>query len=261
MILALDVGNTNIVLGVMKEGRILFQGRLCTDKSQTEMEYAILFKNILELHHISPEMIDGAIISSVVPPVNAILEEAIRFVTGCEAMLVNFKRNTGLIIDIDTPSQLGNDVIVDAVAALEEYPPPLIIFDLGTATTISVVNEEKVYIGGVILPGIKVSQEALSGRTSQLPSIGLEAPANVIGRNTVDCMKSGMLYGTAAMMDGMIDRIEEELGQKATAIATGGLAWFVAEHCKRPVICDDDLLLKGLWKVYQNEQKSKIEDI
>ncbi len=250
MILALDVGNTNIVMGCIDENKIHFQGRFSTDKQKTELEYAIMFKSILDLNNIDFTEIDGAVISSVVPPLVNILKQAIVMLTGCEPLVINDTTIIDMPIDIDNRKQLGNDLVVDAVAALAEHKPPLVIFDLGTATTISVVNADGVYIGGVIIPGIKTSQTALSSGTSQLPSISLDAPDNVIGRNTIDCMKSGAVFATASMMDGMIDRIEDELGTKATVIATGGLARTVVPHCRREILYDDDLLLKGMWIIY-----------
>lgn len=250
MILALDVGNTNIVMGCIDEEQIHFQGRFATDKQKTELEYAIMFKNILDLNNIDCGNIDGAIISSVVPPIANILNRALVMLVGREPIMINDKTVIDMPIDIDNRKQLGNDLVVDAVAALAEYKPPLIIFDMGTATTISVVNKDGVYIGGVIIPGIKTSQTALSSGTSQLPYISLEAPDNVIGRNTIDCMKSGAVFATASMMDGMIQRIEEEIGQSSTVVATGGLAKTVVPHCKRKIIYDDDLLLKGMWIIY-----------
>lgn len=255
MILALDVGNTNIVMGCIDEEQIHFQGRFATDKQKTELEYAIMFKNILDLNNIDCGNIDGAIISSVVPPIANILNRALVMLVGREPIMINDKTIIDMPIDIDNRKQLGNDLVVDAVAALAEYKPPLIIFDMGTATTISVVNKDGVYIGGVIIPGIKTSQTALSSGTSQLPYISLEAPDNVIGRNTIDCMKSGAIFATSSMMDGMIERIEEEIGHSATVIATGGLAKSVVPHCRREIIYDDDLLLKGMWIIY-NKNKS-----
>lgn len=251
MILALDVGNTNIVMGCIDENKIHFQGRFSTDKQKTELEYAVMFKNILELNGIEREKIDGAVISSVVPPLVNILKRAIMMITESEPLIINDKTIIDMPINMDNRKQLGNDLVVDAVAALAEHEPPIIIFDLGTATTISVIDKDGVYIGGVIIPGIKVSQTALSSGTSQLPYISLDAPEHVIGKNTIDCMKSGAIFATACMMDGMIERIEEELGARATVVATGGLAKTVVPYCRRDIIFDDDLLLKGMWIIYK----------
>lgn len=254
MVFALDVGNTNIVFGCIDNGRIVFEGRLETDRGKTDMEYAALIKSILDIRKIDIGCVDGAIISSVVPPVNTALKHAVRMVFGCDAYVVDIKSNHGLIIDIDRPETLGHDLITAAVAAAAEYEPPVIIFDLGTATTISVLDKDLRYIGSVITTGLRLSQQALSANASQLPGISLEAPESVIGKNTQDAMKSGLIIGCAAMMDGMIDRIERELGMSATVITTGGFSPAVTELCTHRAICDKDLLLKGLWILYQRSR-------
>lgn len=255
MILALDVGNTNIVMGCIDERKIHFQGRFSTDKQKTELEYAVMFKSILDLNGIDANEIEGAVISSVVPPLVNILKRAVKMITDKEPLIINDKTIIDMTIAVDNRKQLGNDLVVDAVAALAEHKPPIIIFDLGTATTISVIDADGVYIGGAIIPGIKVSQTALSSGTSQLPYISLDAPEHVIGKNTIDCMKSGAIFATASMMDGMIDRMEDELGAKATVVATGGLAKTVVPYCRRDIIYDDDLLLKGMWIIYNKNKK------
>lgn len=224
MILALDIGNTNVVLGCIADGEILFTERMATDSGKTELDYAISLKMVLELREIKVSEITGAIIGSVVPPVTSLMREAIRKVTGQEALVVNVDMNIGLEVLMDNPSSVGTDLIVGAVAGINRYPVPLILIDMGTATTICVVNENKQYIGGMILPGIGVSMNSLTSRTAQLPRISLDPPKRLIGKNTVECMQSGALYGNASCIDGMADRIEEELGQKATVVATGGLA-------------------------------------
>jgi type III pantothenate kinase len=257
MILALDVGNSNIVIGCIDETKIHFISRLTTDTGKTVDEYAISFKNILELYQVDLDQIDGAIISSVVPPLNLVLREAVYLAIRHTPLIVGPGVKTGLNIMIDNPGQLGSDLVVDAVAAIQLYEKPLIIFDMGTATTASVVDKAGNYRGGMIIPGVRVSLDALTSRTAQLPRISMEAPKKVIGMNTIDCMKSGTMYGTAAMLDGIIDRIEEEIGSKATVVATGGLAKFIVPLCKKQIICDDDLLLKGLWYIYRKNQKSR----
>ena len=251
MILALDVGNTKSVVGCIENEKIIFEGRLASDRDKTMDEYAINFKILFDIYHVDIKKVEGAIISSVVPPLTNNLKDAIFKVTGHKPLVVGPGIKTGLNILMDNPGQLGADLVVDAVAALHEYEPPLIIFDMGTATTCSVVDAKRNYIGGIIYPGMKVAEEALSSRASQLPYISFEAPKKVIGKNTVDCMKSGMIHGNAAMIDGMIERIEEELGQPATVIATGGLSRCVIPYCRRNVIYDNDLLLKGLLLIYK----------
>lgn len=250
MILALDVGNTNIVIGCIEDGKIVCGGRLATDHKKTMEEYAIHFKMFLEMHDISPKGFEGAIISSVVPPLTNYLKQAIETIAGVTPLIVGPGIKTGLNIKTDNPNLLGADLVVDAVAATNEYKTPLIIFDMGTATTCSVIDKNQNYLGGMIFPGVKVAADALSSHASQLPYISLEAPKNAIGRNTIDCMKSGVILGNAAMIDGVIERIEEELGEKATVIATGGLSKCIIEHCKQEIIYDDDLLIKGLWILY-----------
>ncbi len=255
MLLAIDVGNTNIVLGCFDEkNQILFRERLSTNQSATALEYASGIRMALEMHDIDKNLIDDAIISSVVPSVTSTLKEAVMKYTGKKVMIVGAGIKTGLNIVIDNPAQLGSDLVVDAVAGLHEYPVPQIIIDMGTATTLSVINSKKQYIGGVIMTGMAVSMNALVDKTSQLPKISFEAPKKVIGSNTIDCMKSGIMYATAASLDGMISRIEEELGEKCTVIATGGLSGTVVPLCKSEIILDDDLLLKGLSLIYQKNK-------
>lgn len=250
MILAVDVGNTNIVIGCCKENKIEFVERLSTDPNATVLEYAISFKNVLELYGIGQENIDGAIISSVVPSVTLTIKSAIKKIVNVDSMVIGPGLKTGVNITLDNPAQLGSDLVVDAAAGIAEYPLPLIIFDMGTATTVSVIDENKNYLGGMIIPGVNVSLNAMISQTSQLPRISLEPPKRIIGKNTIECMKSGILYSTAASLDGIIDRVESELGKKATVIATGGLAGSIIPHCTKKIILDDELLLKGLIVIY-----------
>lgn len=256
MILAIDVGNTNIVMGCLNRDEIRFEARLATDHSQTAEQYAIELKNILELYDFDKSQIDGSIISSVVSPLTGVLKRAVELVTKKTPLIVGPGLKTGLNIKIDNPGQLGSDLVVGAVAALAEYPVPLIIFDLGTATTASVIDSTRTFLGGIIYPGINVSLTALTSTTSQLPKISIEKPARVVGRNTIDSMTSGIVYGNASMMDGMADRIEEELGQEVTVIATGGLAGLISPFCRREVIHDPDLMLKGLYLIYMKNIKT-----
>lgn len=253
MILAFDIGNTNIVLGCIEEGKILLKTRLETDNGKTEMEYAVTLKSILDINKFDPKCFEGAIISSVVPPVNAAIARACELILGITPILVDIKSNHGLIIDIDRPETLGNDLICGAAAALELYEPPIIIFDLGTATTISVIDENRHFAGAVITAGLRLSQKALFSNTAQLPATSLEAPKSVIGKNTADSIASGLLIGCAAMMDGMIDRIERELGRRASVVTTGGYAPVIAKLCTRETVCNEDLLLSGLWILYKRQ--------
>ncbi len=256
MLLAIDIGNTNLVIGCIEDDQILFKARIATDRTRTSDQYGVEIKNIIEAYGVKASQIDDCIISSVVPPVFNSVKTGVIKVIGKQPMVVGPGLKTGLDIHMDVPSQVGSDRIVIAVAALAKYEAPLILMDLGTATTIEVVEPENKYMGGVIFPGVRVSLDALTSRTAQLPGISLEQPKHVIGKNTVDCMRSGMMYGTAAMLDGLVERIEEELGHKATLIATGGMAQFVAPLCKREIILDKNLLLKGLNIIYKKNKKN-----
>lgn len=253
MILAIDIGNTNIVIGGCDSDKIFFMERLTTNHTATELEYAISFKAIMELSKISSEQIDGAIISSVVPSVTSVIKNAIRRAAGTDAVVIGPGIKTGLSIKTDNPAQLGSDLVVDAVAGIHEYGAPLIIFDMGTATTVSVVNGNREYIGGMIMPGMMISLNAMVSGTSQLPKISLEKPKKLIGTNTIDCMKSGVLYGAAASLDGVIDRVREEIGE-AAVVATGGLASVVVPLCRNKIILDDELLIKGLMIIYDKNR-------
>ena len=255
MILAIDVGNTNIVLGCIREGEILFEARMATDRIKTSDEYCAELKTMLGLFDVVPGDIEGTIISSVVPLVQQVLERAVDRLTGKSCLTVGPGLKTGLNIKIDNPAQAGRDLIVGAVAAIEAYGAPLCVIDLGTATTISVIEKDAVFRGGTIAPGVMLSLNALSSGTAQLPGISLEKPRRAIGTNTVDSMRSGLLLGSAAMLDGMVERIEEELGYPTKVVATGGLAKFIAPLCKREMEIDDNLLLKGLDLLYWKNQR------
>jgi len=255
MLLAIDIGNTNIVIGCMREDEIVFKARIATDRTRTSDQYGVEIKNMLEAFGVELSEIEDCIISSVVPPVFNSVRTGVWKVIGKQPMVVGPGLKTGLNIQVEVPSQVGSDRIVIAVAALAKYKAPMILMDLGTATTIEVVEPENVYLGGVIFPGVKVSLDALTSRAAQLPGISLDKPKQVIGKNTVDCMRSGMMYGTAAMIDGIVERIEEELGHSCTLIATGGMAQFITPLCKRRIILEKDLLLNGLNLIYKKNKR------
>ncbi len=250
MILAVDIGNSNIVIGCFDQNEIMFVERLSTNQQSTQMEYTVMIKNILELNGLGSEHIDGGIISSVVPPLTEIVRSAMERLGCGEVLVVGPGIKTGLRILLDNPAQLGSDRVADAVAAVSLYPAPLILIDMGTATTVSVIDREKNFLGGLIIPGLRVSLDSLTMRTSQLPKISLVPAKRVIGTNTVDCMKSGIIHATASSLDGVIERIEEELGERCTVVSTGGLANVVVPYCKRKITLDETLLLKGLRIIY-----------
>ena len=255
MLLAIDIGNTNIVIGGIEDDKIVFEARIATERVKTSDQYGAEIKNMLSLFGVKVSDLHDCIISSVVPPVFNSVHTGVIKVTGKQPLVVGPGIKTGLNIHVDNPSQVGSDRIVIAVAALAEYEPPLTLLDLGTATTIEVVDKGNTYLGGCIIPGVRISLEALTSRASQLPGIQLDKPKKVIGKNTVDCMRSGVMYGAAAMLDGMIQRGEEALGYSTTVVATGGMAQFVCPLCRRDIKLERDLLLKGLNLLYKKNAK------
>ncbi|MBE6945718.1 MAG: type III pantothenate kinase [Ruminococcaceae bacterium] len=255
MILTIDIGNTNIVLGGVRGEEILFQARMVTDTIKTSDQYCAELKTMLDLFEVKPGDIEGSIVASVVPPVLNSVRTAIRKLTGKNCLVVGPGLKTGLNIKIDNPAQTGADLVVAAVAALREYKPPMILVDMGTATTISVLNAEGAFIGGCVCPGVKVSLDALTNKTALLPGISLDQPRKAIGRNTIDCMRSGIMLGTACMLDGLIQRMEEELGMETTVLMTGGIGKFILPLCRREMIFEEDLLIKGLAILYHENKK------
>ncbi len=252
MILAIDIGNTNIVLGGIAEGEIMFVARMATDPIKTSDQYHLELKNMLSLFEVDAITLEGTIIASVVPQVQNSIHTAILKMTKKEPLIVGPGIKTGLKIQVDNPKQVGSDLIVAAVAGMRLYGAPLMIVDMGTATTISVIDENRAFQGGCICPGVRISMDALTNRTSQLPGISLEAPKQAIGRNTVDCMRSGIMLGAAAMLDGLIDRMEAELGREVPVVATGGISRFIIPLCHRRIQYDKNLILKGLDFLYHN---------
>ena len=255
MILTVDIGNSNIVLGGVREEKILFEARLRTDATKTSDEYCIDVKTILDVYGFRTADVEGAIIASVVPQVLNSMQTAIKKLTGKTALVVGPGLKTGLNIQIENPAQTGADLVVGAVAALQSHKAPLILVDMGTATTISVLDKTGAFIGGCISPGVKISMDALTARTALLPGLQLDQPKKAIGRNTIDCMRSGLMLGAACMIDGMIERMEEEMGYKTTVIATGGIAKFVIPMCRRAIIYDKDLISKGLAALYRENRR------
>ncbi len=251
MILAIDVGNTHIVLGCLENGEIHSVSRLATDPNKTEYEYAVFLRDVLAFNGVDVSALEGAILSSVVPAVTGTLKGAVRLLTGLDTLVVGAGIKTGLNIRIDDPAQLGSDLVVGAVAALSLAPPPLIVIDMGTATTIFAIDKKGSFLGGAIVPGVSLSMNALAGGASLLPKVPIEAPKKCICTNTVTCMQSGAVFGAAAMLDGMIERMEEELGEKAAVIATGGLSGSITPHCRREIRCEPELLLKGLAVIWE----------
>lgn len=256
MILTVDIGNSNIVLGGVEADEICFEGRLRTDATKTSDEYCIDLKMILVVNGIDKSDIEGSIIASVVPQVLNSMQTAIMKLTGKPALVVGPGLKTGLNIQIENPGQTGADLVVGSVAALREHAAPMIVVDMGTATTMMVLDKNSAFVGGCIMPGVKISLDALTERTALLPGLQLDQPKKAIGRNTIDCMRSGIMMGAACMLDGMIERMEEELGYQTTVIATGGIAKFIVPMCRKPIIYDKDLLVKGLAALYRDNKRS-----
>lgn len=254
MILTADIGNTNITLGAFSNDKIVWISRLATDRHRTADQYAIELKAIIELKNGGKEF-KGAIISSVVPELTGAFSEALKTITDCEPLIVAAGVKNGLKIATDNPKELGADLVAGAVGALTLYPLPCLVMDLGTATKISVIDEDGTFLGCTIAPGVGISLDALSERTSQLPSIALSAPSHAIGTNTVDCIKSGTVLGTSSMLDGMAKRLEKELGKSfKTVVATGGLSKEIAECCETKMIYNKDLVLQGLLFIYKKNR-------
>lgn len=255
MIFAIDAGNTHIVLGCMEGEKLLFTARIHTDRAKTADEYALAFRSLCDLHQIDRSQVEGAVLSCVVSELTGALCRAIEIVIHHRPLVVGAGVKTGLNIKIDNPAQLGADLVVGAVAALAKYPKPLVIFDMGTANTMSVIDGKGQFLGGAIMAGLRLSVDSLSAGTSQLPHIELGVPPRVICSNTIHCMQSGAVYGHAAMIDGLVDRVEAELGESVAAvIATGGLASLLTPYCRRKVIPEENLMLDGLRIIYEKNR-------
>lgn len=256
MLLAIDIGNSNVVIGCLNENNETVKlFRMVTDLKKTEDEYAAGMKTILEYNNLRCDDFEGAIICSVVPPLTEIFRCAAEEIIGSRALVVGTGVKTGLNIMIENPASLGSDIVAASVAAMADFPLPVIVFDMGTATTITVVDKGNKYIGGAIVPGVVLSMNALSAGTSLLQSVPIEAPQKCINTTTTESMQSGAVYGNAALMDGMIDRFEQELGCKASLVATGGIAARIVPHCRHKIVYDENLLLRGLGIIYKKNKR------
>ena len=256
MILTIDIGNSNIVIGGVEGDEILFEARLRTEATKTSDQYCVDLKILMDVYGVKVENIEGSIIASVVPQVLNSMQTAVKKLTGKQSLVVGPGLKTGLNILLENPSQTGADLVVGCVAALREHKPPMIVIDMGTATTMVVLDKNGALVGGCICPGVKISMDALTNGTALLPGLQLDQPKKAIGRNTIDCMRSGIMMGAACMLDGMVQRMEEELGYSTTVIATGGIGKFVTPMCRTPMIYDKDLLVKGLAALYRDNKRS-----
>ena len=251
MLLTMDIGNTNINIGLFKGDDLTVSARLATERQKTDDQYAMDFTNIFVMHKIDFNDISGVVISSVVPEITEAVTNAIKKLTGKDALILSPGVKTGLNILIDNPAQLGADLAAGAVGAVAEYPLPAFVIDLGTATKICAIDKSRGFRGCMIAPGVQISLKALTDTSSLLPTISLEPPKKACGTNTVESMQSGVVLGTAAMIDGILDRFCDELGEPASIIATGGLSYFLAPVCQREITYDRHLILKGLKVIYE----------
>ena len=251
MILAIDIGNTNIAIGGFYGEDLRFVARISTDATKTADEYSSKILHMLSLYGLDRAEVCGAIISSVGPPLTSIMSKALKTIYGVDPLIVGPGIKTGIGIHCDNPASVGADLICACVAAHYLHGSPCLVIDMGTATKMMVVDKSGAFIGVSMMPGVMMGLLGLSSGTAQLPQVSLEAPSRVIGKNTADCMKSGAIYGNAAMIDGMIDRFNEEYGEPLPAIATGGYSHAIIKHCKHKIELDDDLVLRGLYIIYK----------
>lgn len=258
MLMTVDIGNTQIKLGAFDGDELKFVSRLQTVRERTADEYAVLIREILSLYGVTERSFSGAIISCVVPPLSATFRRALQKALGCERILtVSPGIKTGLNIRIENPASTGADLVCLAVQALEKYPTPCCVFSMGTVTAVIALDRSGAFLGGSIMPGVNISMEALSNHTAQLPAISLDDVPDVIGTNTVDCMRSGVLFGTAGMIDGMCRRLRERLGEDTTFVATGGMASTITPHCRETIQLDEYIVLEGLRTIYYKNTKEK----
>jgi len=256
MLLAVDVGNSTTSFGLFDAGKDLkFLASMDTDSRKTADQISIDLMNLFALYRYDSHSVTGAIFCSVVPPINFMMTKALTRLLGKPPMIVGPGVKTGLNIRMEVQTQVGADIVADAVSALERFPAPIVTIDMGTATTIGVISEGRNYEGGLLLPGVALSLEALSRRAAQLPDISLQYPKALIGKNTEDCMRSGIVYGTAGMLDGIIDRIREQFrGRSVTVVATGGNAPVIVRYCRNEILYDKYLLMNGLWAIYEKNK-------
>lgn len=256
MILTVDINNTSVVFAVMEEGRALYISRLSSDKSRTADEYAVLIDWSFRQRGFEIRNVEGAIISSVVPPLTAVIKDAVRIVTDCNPLVIGPGVKTGLNIRLEDPTELGGDFVSCAVAAIAKYPMPCVIVEMGTAIAMGILDKTGSYIGGIISPGPMVSQEALARGAAMLSNVSITPTPQVICKSTITCTQSGIVNGSAAMIDGMLERIEDELGDKVSVVVTGDWADTITPSCKRKgIIKDQELLMHGLWLIYKKNRR------
>lgn len=256
LLLAISVGNAEILLGCVENGNVLCRVALKADKDRTANEYALLFRDLLAFHGFSPDAFSHAMLASVCPALTPTVRQAAELFLRARVFLLASGSKTGLCILTDHPAELGADLVASAVGALARYAPPLLLVDLGTASTISAIDKNGAFVGCAIAPGIAPASKALSDAAALLPNVDARAPFRAIGKNTEESMQSGAVFGAAAMIDGMIDRMKQELGEEnVTVLLSGGGADTVLKHLKHAVIKDEDLLLRGLYEIDRRSKK------
>ncbi|SFA68783.1 pantothenate kinase [Acetitomaculum ruminis DSM 5522] len=255
MILAVSIENSEIVIGCFNEKELLFKECFSTDLLRTDFEYAMQIKTLLELYKIKLDDIEGVIISSVVPPMYEKIKKSVQKLIKAPIKTVGPGMKTGINILMDNPAQIGSDMITMAVGALKSFQPPIVVINLGTATTLSVIDEKGNYTGGMIMPGVQISMEALVKNTSQLQKISMSSPKKLIGKNTVQCMESGIITGHAASIDGLIDRIKKEKPNEYSLVATGSFVNWIIPHCENNIKIDETLLLRGLKVIFDKNRR------
>ena len=252
MLLVIDIGNTNVVAAFMISPKdIVYTGRFKTNKAGTPDWAGRELRAFLDKNNVAAEEISGVIISSVVPEITDAVCAASHEISGIKPLIVGHGIKTGISIETEAPEKTGADLIAAAAGAAREYDGAIAVFDLGTATTLTVITSDRRFLGGLIMPGVKISMEAMVSRASQLPEFDIDHHGRFIGKNTVESMQSGIVYGNAAMMDALSERVEEELEESVTVIVTGGLGGIIYPNCKRKMIYEPDLVLKGLWYIYE----------
>ncbi|MDR1132286.1 MAG: type III pantothenate kinase [Oscillospiraceae bacterium] len=257
MILAVDLNNTSTVFAVMDAGKARLISRLATDKARTADEYAVLLALSFRQRDFELRQVEGAIISSVVPSLTAVIREAVRIATGHTALVIGPGVRTGLNIRLDDPAELGGDFVASAVAAIADYPLPCVLVVLGTAIAMGILDRSGSYVGGIIGPGPMVSQVALARGVAMLSNVSVSPTPQVICRSTNACVQSGLINGSAAMIDGLLERIEDELGERVSVVAWGDWADTILPRCRRKgIISDKELLMRGLWTIYGKNRRA-----
>ncbi len=251
MILVIDIGNTNITLGCYKNKDLVFVSRMYTERHKTSDEFAAGLLDIFSLYGIDPKNFKGAVLSSVVPELTDIISQAVEGATGKTPLLVGKNCNANLKVEVIPIEYLGADLICGCVGAIEKYPLPCLVVDMGTATKILAIDKDGFFLGCTISPGVKISLDALASGAALLHSISFNKPEKVTGTNTVECMQSGLVFGNAAMIDGLCERMANELGfENPTIVATGGYSKGIIPCCKAEIIYDENLVLDGLKAIY-----------